>query len=50
MTFEHIQYINGLFKKFDNYPNLVQICEKCFKEDNLLLCEICKLFYHLEVQ
>lgn len=49
MNFQQIQHINTLFKSFDHSTNLIQICEKCFKEDNLLICEVCKLFFHLEV-
>ena len=50
MSIELIQKINSLFKQYDTLTNIVQICEKCFKEENLLICEICKLHFHLECE
>lgn len=50
MNYEHFQKINNLFRIYDNAVSLVHVCEKCFKEQNLMMCEICKLFFHLEVR
>ena len=50
MNYSHIADINNLFKKYENKANFVQLCERCFNGKNILICEICKLFYHLECE
>lgn len=49
MDFNHIEKINSKFKLHDNLNGLVQICERCLGTDNLVICEVCKMFFHVEV-
>lgn len=44
-----VKELNNLFTKYDNAYSLIQLCERCYKSGNLVLCEICRLFYHMEV-
>lgn len=57
MNYSHIEKINNLFKKYDkkivsipSIPCNIQICEKCFEGRNILICEVCKLFFHYKCE
>jgi hypothetical protein len=41
--------INKFFKSFDGKEGGFQICNVCYLKDNLIICYICKQYYHLEV-
>lgn len=43
-----IMLANYIFKEFDNNTPIINICDQCFKEGNLLVCEICKQYFHKE--
>ena len=40
--------LNSFSKFYKNKQIPYQICEICYKPNNLILCQICKNFYHLE--
>ena len=42
-------YINNFIKKYDHRVLPYQLCEICFKSKNLIICSICKSFFHLKV-
>ena len=41
--------INKYFKNFDGKEGGFQICNVCYLKDNLIICYICKQYYHIEV-
>jgi hypothetical protein len=46
---EKIKKLNELYKAYENKQINYQLCEICFKPNNLIICEICKNYYHLKV-
>jgi hypothetical protein len=49
-TRDKLLLINTIFKQFDERVITYQICELCLKPQNLILCEICKNYYHPKVK
>lgn len=49
-TIDRLKYINKIIKHYDNKVIPYQLCEICFKPKNLIICGICKNFFHLEVR
>jgi hypothetical protein len=49
LPIEKLQFINKLFKKYDKICIPYQLCEKCMKPKNLLICEVCRNYFHPEV-
>ena len=45
-----IDLINSYFKQFDKKILNYQICEICYKTKNLIMCECCKNFFHIQVK
>lgn len=43
-----IKEINKFFKEYDFNNSIINVCDQCFKEDNLLVCDICKQYFHKE--
>lgn len=43
-----IMLANYILKEYDNNTPIINICDQCFKEGNLLVCEICKQYFHKE--
>jgi len=48
-TKDRLLLINSIFKNFDQRVITYQICELCFKPQNLIMCDICKNYYHPKV-
>jgi hypothetical protein len=46
---KELEIINNYFKKFDNKTIPYALCEKCYKTNNLIICDVCKNYYHLKV-
>jgi hypothetical protein len=44
-----LEKINKAFMTYDKSLIPFQLCEICWKTNNLIICEICKNYYHLEV-
>ena len=44
-----LEAINKFYKTYDNKILPYQFCELCYKSNNLIICDICKCFYHIEV-
>ena len=49
LTKEKLLFINTIFKRFDERVVAYQICEICMKPQNLIICDICKNYYHPKV-
>lgn len=45
-----LKEINLKFKKLENKIINYQICEVCMDVNDLIICEICKNYYHLNVK
>jgi len=44
-----INFINKVFKQYDKKLITYQLCEECLDSGNLIICEVCKNYYHLKV-
>ena len=45
----NLKSINKFFKQYDGKEAGFQICNVCCLKDNLIICYICKQYYHIEV-
>ena len=45
----NLKLINKFFKQHDGKERGFQICNVCYLKDNLIICYICKQYYHIEV-
>ena len=48
-TEDKIIFINNIFKRVDNRIVPYQLCEICLKPQDVIICEICKNYFHIRV-
>ena len=50
LPIEKLTIINEVYKKYDKHCVPYQLCEICIKPRNLLICEVCRNYFHSEVE